>query len=123
MSSSEPLGATDTASWRRDLLWLLIGFALLFGIALGGHPLANPDEGRYAEIPREMIASGDWVMPHLNGVPYFEKPPLVYWCVALCEKVFGPSEWSVRIVPAVFGLWGVLFTYAAGRRLYGREAG
>jgi 4-amino-4-deoxy-L-arabinose transferase-like glycosyltransferase len=113
----------DSASWRRDLGWLFVGFALLFGIALGGHPLANPDEGRYAEIPREMIATGDWVMPRLNGVPYFEKPPLVYWCVALCEKVLGPSEWSVRLVPAAFGLWGVLFTYAAARRLYGREAG
>ncbi len=111
------------ATWRRDLWMLALAFGVLFLATLGSHPLSNPDEGRYAEIPREMIASGDWVTPRLNGVPYFEKPPLGYWCVALSEKVLGPSEWSVRLVPALFALWGVLFTYAAARRLYGREAG
>jgi 4-amino-4-deoxy-L-arabinose transferase-like glycosyltransferase len=123
MSAPETPEPTESATRRRDLGLLTLGFALLFLFALGRHPLANPDEGRYAEIPREMVASGDWVTPRLNGVPYFEKPPLVYWCVALSQKVFGPSEWSVRLVPALFGLWGVLFTYSAARRLYGREAG
>lgn len=100
---------------------LLLGGLYFF--VLGRHDLANPDEGRYAEIPREMLASGDWVTPRLNGVVYFEKPPLVYWTVALCLKTFGFSEWSVRITPALFGLAGVLVTYAAARRLYGRPAG
>src|SRR4051812_13263062 len=100
-------------SWRRDLLRLAFFFELLNCFVLGRAPLANPDEGRYAEIPREMLASGDWVTPRLDGVPYFEKPPLVYWCVALSQKFFGPAEGSSRIVPALFGLWGVLLTYIA----------
>src|ERR1043165_2900249 len=112
-----------SAPGRRDLWMLAFAFGALFLATLGRHPLSNPDEGRYAEIPREMIASGDWVTPRLNGVPYFEKPPLGYWCVAVSQKVFGPSEWSVRLVPSLFALGGVLFTYAAARRLYGREAG
>jgi 4-amino-4-deoxy-L-arabinose transferase-like glycosyltransferase len=114
--------ATHT-SWSRDLFLLTLAFGLLFGFRLGSHPLANPDEGRYAEIPREMLAAGDFVTPRLDGVKYFEKPPLVYWTVAACMKVLGPNEWSIRAVPALFGLGGVLLAYAAGRRLYGRNAG
>jgi 4-amino-4-deoxy-L-arabinose transferase-like glycosyltransferase len=103
------------------LLTLL--FAALLGWKLGSAPLANPDEGRYAEVPREMLATHDWVTPRLNGVPYFEKPPLVYWSVALCEKLLGPSEWSLRLTPSLFALGGILATYGAARRIYGRSAG
>ncbi len=123
MLSPEEPATPPTFSWRKDLLVLTLLFGFLNLFALGRHPLANPDEGRYAEIPREMIATGDWVTPRLNAVPYFEKPPFVYWCVAACLRVFGPGETSVRLTPALFGLGGVLLTYAAGRRLYGREAG
>ncbi|MBC7368807.1 MAG: glycosyltransferase family 39 protein [Undibacterium sp.] len=111
------------ASWRRDLLLLALAFGLLFAFRLGSYPLSNPDEGRYAEIPREMVASGDWVTPRLDGVNYFEKPPLVYWTTALCLKFFGPSEWSMRATPALFALAGVLLTYGAARKLHGRMAG
>ncbi len=115
--------APDTASWSRDLLLLTLAFGALFFFRLGSYPLSNPDEGRYAEIPREMVASSDYVTPRLNGVVYFEKPPLVYWTTAVCLKVFGPSEWSMRTTPALFALFGVLVTYAAARRLHGRQAG
>lgn len=108
---------------RRDLLFLALFFGALYFFMLGQPPLANPDAGRYAEIPREMMASGDWVTPRLNGVAYFEKPPLVYWAVAGWMSVFGLGETSARAVPALFGLGGVLLTYAAARRLYGRGAG
>jgi 4-amino-4-deoxy-L-arabinose transferase-like glycosyltransferase len=117
------LSSAGAASWRRDLLFLILGFGLLFGFHLGGRPLANPDEGRYGEIPREMLVSGDWVTPRLNDVPYFEKPPLVYWSVAACMAVFGRGEAAVRLTGALFALGGVLLTYAAGRRLFGRAAG
>ena len=117
-NASSPL---DT--WRRDLLWLAIGFGLLFFFRLGSYPLGNPDEGRNAEIPREMLATGDWATPRLNGVNYFEKPPLVYWTTGAALKIFGPAEWAMRSTPALFALAGVLLTYAAGRQLHSRAAG
>ena len=110
-------------SWRRDLLLLAVSFGALYFALLGGHPLSNPDEGRYAAIPREMIASHDYVTPRLNGVNYFEKPPLLYWAVAGCLQVFGFNEWAVRMMPALSGLGGVLLTYAAARRWQGRAVG
>ena len=110
-------------SWTRDFLILIVLFGLLLGFRLGSYALANPDEGRYAEIPREMLASGDWVTPHLNGVNYFEKPPLMYWAVAACQKIFGHGEWAARTTPALFSLAGILLTYAAARQIYGRRAG
>ncbi len=122
-NATSPTAETGGATWRRDLLLLALGFGLLFGFRLGSYPLSGGDDGRNAEIPREMLASGDWVTPRLNGVNYFEKPPLVYWAVASAQKFFGPSEWSLRAVPALFALWGVLITYGAARKLYGREAG
>ncbi len=110
-------------SVRRDLLLLGLLCLALFGLRLGSSTLPNPDESRYAEIPREMLATGDWVTPRLNGVNYFEKPPLVYWTVAASQSVFGFNEWAARAVPALFALGGVLLTYATARRLYGRNAG
>jgi len=121
-----PLAPTPSAtepSWRRDLVLLFVLFAALFAWRLGSSPLINPDEGRYAEVPREMVASGDWVTPRLNGVPYFEKPPLMYWAVAACEKYLGPSEWSARLAPALLAIGGILLAYAAARKIYGRNAG
>lgn len=109
--------------WARDILLLALVFGVLLALRLGSAPLANPDEGRYAEVPREMVASGDWVTPRLDGVPYFEKPPFVYWFVAACEAEFGPSEWSVRLAPALFALAGIFATYGAARAIYGRNAG
>jgi len=110
-------------SWSRDLLLLGLCFVLFFGLWLGTRALWSPDEGRYAEIPREMVESGDFITPRLNGVKYLEKPPLVYWLVAGSIRVFGVNEWALRLVPALFALAGVLLVYATGRRLYGRRAG
>jgi 4-amino-4-deoxy-L-arabinose transferase-like glycosyltransferase len=110
-------------TWWRDFLLIAVVVGILNFFLLGRLPLANPDEGRYAEIPREMLARGDWVTPRLNETPYFEKPPLVYWTVGLSRLLFGAGEFSVRLTPALFGLGGVLLTYAAGRRMYGRIAG
>jgi 4-amino-4-deoxy-L-arabinose transferase-like glycosyltransferase len=123
VSPTTPTSPGMQASWRRDMALLAVIFGALLAWRLGSAPLINPDEGRYAEIPREMIASGDWVTPRLDGVPYFEKPPLGYWIVAACEGVLGPSEWSVRLSPALFALLGILATYGAARRIYGRDAG
>jgi 4-amino-4-deoxy-L-arabinose transferase-like glycosyltransferase len=107
----------------RDIFRLIIICLVLFGLGLGFTPLANPDEARYGEIPREMLAKGDFVTPRLDGIKYFEKPPLTYWLVAGSLKLFGSSEASARATPALFALLGVLLTYAAGRSLAGRDAG
>jgi 4-amino-4-deoxy-L-arabinose transferase-like glycosyltransferase len=105
------------------LLILILFFGAFNLFALGRLPLANPDEARYAEIAREMRARGDWVTPTLNATRYFEKPPLVFWLAGLARSAFGPGEMAARLTPALFGLGGIVLTYGAGRRLFGREAG
>ena len=73
---------------RLRIAGLLLLFVLLWCIGLESRRLIRPDEGRYAEIPREMVASGDWVTPTLNGLKYFEKPPLQYWATAAAYDAF-----------------------------------
>lgn len=107
----------------RDLAVLVIVFGLLYTLFLGQLPLLEPDEGRYAEIPREMLERGDLVTPRLNHVKYFEKPPLHYWLNAASQSVFGGSEFAVRFPSALLGLCGILMTYHAGRRVFGRREG
>ena len=82
---------------KKRVIFLLIIIAasyLFFFHNLGSYSLKEPDEGRYAEIPREMIELGDYITPHLNYVRYFEKPPLFYWMTAPSYKTFGMNEWS-----------------------------
>lgn len=91
--------------------------------ALEYRELFHPDEGRYAEIPREMVTSGDWVTPRLNGLKYFEKPPLQYWLTAISYLALGVDEWTARLWPALAGLLTVGLVFLAGRRLSGGRAG
>ena len=114
---------SNLSTWRRDLIGLILFFGLVFAFRSGTYPLFNPDEGRYAEVPREMLASNDWVTPRLNGVNYFEKPPLMYWAEAASFKLLGLNETAARAVPALFALVGVLLTYYTARKLYSRDAG
>jgi len=87
---------------------VVITAMFLYFAGLGGYPLLDPDEGRYAEIPREMLESGDFITPRLNYVKYFEKPPLFYWLTAGSMALFGQKEWAVRLVPAVAGFLTLL---------------
>ena len=109
--------------WWRDLLLITALFIVLFGFELGSRAIWSPDEGRYSEIPREMLVSGDFITPHLNGVKYFEKPPLFYWLQAGAIKSFGLNAWALRLTPTLFTLLTCLCVYAAGRRFYGRRTG
>jgi len=94
---------------------------LLFFGGLGAFPLLEPDEGRYAEIPREMLAARDFVTPRLNGVLYFEKPPLYYWLNAAALSVLERPEVACRLASAFFGLAGVGLAWVLGRSLGGRR--
>jgi len=89
---------------------------LWFG-TLNYRGLFIPDEGRYAEIPREMLSSGDWVTPRLDGLKYFEKPPLQYWATAASFAAFGEHDWSARLWPALTGFLAALLLVFAGNRL------
>ncbi len=100
---------------------LLIGVIWFTG--LGWRPLLSPDEGRYAEIAREMAASGDFVTPRLNGLKYFEKPPLQYWLTALGLQAFGLHDAVVRLVPALYGLGTCVLAGLMLWRRDGRAAG
>ncbi len=107
----------------RDLAFLTISCGAAFFMLLGRLPLMNPDEGRYAEIPREMLERGDFITPHLNYVKYFEKPPLLYWLNALSFRIFGMNEFAARFFCALCGLLTVLLVYHAGRKLFDRRTG
>ncbi len=110
----DPDARHQTRAWM-----LLLGVCSIAWFAvLGLRPLFNPDEGRYAEIPAGMLASGDYLVPHLNGLVYLEKPPLQYWLTALAMQVFGHNEWAARVVTASSAAVAVCFVYLLGRRLW-----
>ena len=104
-------------------LLVLLAFAAVWFSNLEYRKLVNPDEGRYAEIPREMVASGDWTTPRLNDIKYFEKPALQYWATATAYTLFGEHQWTARLWSALTGFLGVLMVYFTGRRLFGATAG
>ncbi|MHB8471734.1 MAG: phospholipid carrier-dependent glycosyltransferase [Gammaproteobacteria bacterium] len=120
-SATQSVGAHG--GYWRDLVLISVLFILVFGFELGSRAIWSPDEGRYSEIPREMLVSGDFVTPHLDGVKYFEKPPLFYWLQAGAIKTFGLNTWALRLMPTLFTLLACLAVYGAGRRFYGRRAG
>lgn len=103
------------------LITLIIG--IFFSATVGKYPVAVPDGARYAELPREMVVTGDYLTPHLNGVKYLEKPPLFYWLQAISIKIFGANELSVSIVNLLMALGCVILIYVTSRKLYGNLAG
>lgn len=103
------------------LLILLVSFLTMD--SLGGRKLANPDEGRYSEIAREMAASNDFITPRLNGLKYFEKPPLQYWATAISFRLLGESEFSARLYTALCGLACVLLMAYVGWKIFDAETG
>ncbi|MFO1319981.1 MAG: glycosyltransferase family 39 protein [Burkholderiales bacterium] len=102
---------------------LLLLIALIWFANLDARSLIRPDEGRYAEIAREMAVTGDWVTPRLNGLKYFEKPPLQYWATAAAYRVFGLHEWTARLWAALCGALTLVVVWQSGRRQFGATAG
>jgi len=110
-------------SERNALILLVVVLVTVWFCSLDYRKLIRPDEGRYAEIAREMAVTGDWITPRLNGIKYFEKPPLQYWATAAAYRTFGEHEWTARLWPAVTGFAGILLVFFAGGRLFGIGAG
>jgi 4-amino-4-deoxy-L-arabinose transferase-like glycosyltransferase len=120
-SLSEPVGLAPREKWTYGALAALL--TLLWLATLTARPLFNPDEARYAEIPREMLSSGDWVIPHLNGLAYIEKPPLQYWATALSFRLLGVTEFAARVYCALTALGCIFLAWLAARRLGNPQAG
>lgn len=97
--------------WQRLAPWLLPALLL---VLMAWRPLATPDEGRYAEVGRWMLVSGDWLVQRLNGIPFFHKPPLLYWLEASVFAVLGASPWTARLVIAAHAvlMWALLWLCA-----------
>lgn len=108
---------------RHDLIILTLLLGSFFLCLLGHRTFTIPDEGRYAEIPREMLVSQDYITPRLNTIKYFEKPPLFYWMQTVSLRNIGMNEWGARIPTALMALFGCLATYLGGRILFDRRTG
>ncbi|HTV62212.1 MAG TPA: glycosyltransferase family 39 protein [Verrucomicrobiae bacterium] len=104
--------------WGLPFLTLFTFFCLL-----GSRALNEPDEGRYAEIAREMLETGNWLVPHLWYLPHLDKPPLTYWLVAASMDLFGRNEWAVRLPLALAGISGVWAAFRLGNSMGGRRVG
>ncbi|MET0733993.1 MAG: glycosyltransferase family 39 protein [Casimicrobiaceae bacterium] len=105
------------------LLALVLVAAVLWFGTLGVRKLTTPDEGRYAEIAREMAVSGDWVTPRYNELKYFEKPPLQYWLTAASYQAFELDEWTARLPGAIAGWLAIFVIGYAGARIASPAAG
>ncbi|BCO26314.1 undecaprenyl phosphate-alpha-4-amino-4-deoxy-L-arabinose arabinosyl transferase [Rhodoferax lithotrophicus] len=98
--------------------WLILAVLWLALLILASlRPFAVPDEGRYGEIGRWMLVSGDWLTPRLNGIPFFHKPPYLYWLEAISVAIFGVSELALRLVPALHAGLMLSALYLAARRI------
>ena len=106
---------------------LLVAWALVvvvgLGWGLGGYALIDQDEGRNGEVAREMAESNDYVLPHLNGLPYIDKPVLFFAATAVVMEVLGPTELAARLIPFLCAMATALLVGWCGARWYGREAG
>jgi len=108
---------------RRDMALVFFAALLFFAAGLGVRPYLTPSEARYIEIPRQMLATGDWLTPRINGVPYFEKPALFYWLQASVMQFFGTGEFAGRIMTAILSALTCAVTYTLATLLYGKRAG
>ncbi len=108
----------------KTFVWLLLLlFCIIWFYMLGARTLVPSDEGRYAEMAREMVATGDWITLRLNGLKYFEKPPLQTWMNAITFELFGLGDWQARLWAGLCGLLGVFLVAFTGSRLFHARIG
>lgn len=119
-SGSNPPLSRWSAALRAILL--LVVCSPIFLVGLGKAGLGDPDEGRNAEAGREILETGDWVTPHLDGARYLDKPPAFFWAVALSYRLLGVSETAARAPSALFALAGIALVFWFARRCLGDRA-
>lgn len=121
IDASEP---TNPATLKRaQTSWLVLaGLIGLLLVLAAIRPLSYPDEGRYAEIGRWMLQSGDWLIPRLDGLPFFHKPPLLYWLEALSFAALGAHPWVARLTPVLHAGLMLVTLYLVARRLGSEQA-
>ena len=108
--------------WQRYALILLLVYLLIYILPLGVRPIMIPDEARYAQIPHEMITTGNWVSPHLNGLRYFEKPVLGYWVTGISMQLFGDNAFAMRLPSALSAGLSALAVFMLCARFSRRES-
>ena len=113
---------SNLPSASKIFLLVFIYGLIWFGTLQYRH-LIPSDEGRYAEMAREMLVTGDWVTPRYNGYQYFEKPPLQVWATASAFKLFGVGEWQARLWTALTGFLTIIAIGFTGAKIYGQRAG
>ena len=109
--------------YQNLIILIIVAAALLLAAHIGARALWDPDEGRYAEMGREVLVLKDWVTPHLNYLLYFEKPMLFIWMEAISQKIFGVNEAAARIPPLACALGMVFLVWLVASRQWGRRAG
>ena len=107
--------AVESAGWL-----LAIGAAWLLATA-GLRPLLLPDEGRYVGVAWEMLRSGDWLVPTLDGLPFFHKPPLFYWLTAFGMQLFGLNEWAARLASTASAALAMAAVFVFIRKYAGKQ--
>ncbi len=113
---------TETLTFVHYLLFaLFILFAFFYGIS--SYVIADLNEGLYVEIAREMLTTHNYIIPHLNYVPYLEKPPLLYWLIALSDKIFGITTLSARLIPALSATIACLTLFYVCNKINKAKAG
>ncbi|HEV2381404.1 MAG TPA: glycosyltransferase family 39 protein [Terriglobia bacterium] len=108
---------------RYQLFLILAVAACIFFAGLGSLPLTEPDEGRNAEVAREMIVQHDWITPHYDNLTYLDKPALFFWLAAGSLRLFGTSEWAARLPSVLAALGTLLLVWMLARRMFGESAG
>jgi len=118
----DPTRPSRRSVWERVAPWLLAVIAALILFGNLNYPLVEPDESRYAQIALEMVDSGDLVTPTLDGHPYLDKPPLLYWLTAASYRLWGVSDQSARFPSALAGWLTVMATFLLGRQIVGHRS-
>jgi len=122
LDSTQPK-TSKQSFWLKDIFLITLITAICYGCYLGSYPLQLPDEGRYSDVVREMLITGNYIIPLTNGIPFIDKPPLFFWMQTFFVQIFGLNEWGLRLWPVTVGILGCLSNYLTGYLLFNRQTG